>query len=114
VTALADTKVIAAKGAFPIVTSQATLAASRGMMIQRLGLSHLSPLGHAGKDLMALSASYLVMLSMTEADSKRPGEFRCPGITAELVTGTARRDVTTSGLGALSVTSETGCVRIKA
>ena len=88
-TARADGKVITAKRAFPIMTSQATLAASRGMMIQRLGLSHLSPLGHAGKDLMALSASYLVMLSMTEADPKRPGELRRPGITAQLMTGTA-------------------------
>ena len=96
------------------MTSQATLAASRGMMIQRLGLSHLSPLGHAGKDLMALSASYLVMLSMTEADPKRPGELRRPGITTELMAGTARRDVTTSGLGALSVTSETVCVGVEA
>ena len=113
-TALADTKVIAAKGAFPIVTGQATLAASRGMMIQRLGLSHLSPLGHAGKDLMALSASYLVMLSMTEADPKRPGELRRPGITTELMAGTARRDVASAGLRALTVTSETGCVGIKA
>ena len=71
------------------MTSQATLAASGGVMIQRLGLGHLSPLRHAGKDLMALSASYLVMLSMTEADPKRPGELRSPGITAELMTGTA-------------------------
>ena len=84
-TARADGKVITSKRAFPIMTSQAAFAASRGVMIQRLGLSHLSPLGHAGKDLMALSASYLVMLSMTEADPKRPGELRRPGITAKLM-----------------------------
>jgi hypothetical protein len=85
-TALADSKVIAPKRAFPIMTSQATLAASRGMMIQRLWLGHLSPLRHAGKDLMTLSASYFVMLSMAEADPKRPGELRRPGITSELMT----------------------------
>jgi hypothetical protein len=89
VTARTDRKVITSKRAFPIMTSQATLAASGGVMIQRLGLGHLSPLRHAGKDLMALSASYLVMLSMTEADPKRPGELRCPGITTELMAGTA-------------------------
>ena len=71
------------------MTSQATLAASGGVMIQRLWLGHLSPLRHAGKDLMTLSASYLVMLSMTETDPKRPGELRGSGITAELMAGTA-------------------------
>ena len=87
--AFANAKVIAPKRAFPIMTSQAALAASRGVMVQRLWLSHLSPLRHAGKDLMTLSASYLVVLSMTEADPKRPGELRCPGITTELMAGTA-------------------------
>jgi len=114
VAAFANAKVITPKRPLSIMATQATFAAPRGVMIQRLWLGHLSSLRHAGNDLMALSASYLVMLSMTEADSKGPGEFRCPGITAELVTGTARRDVTTSGLGALSVTSETVCVGVEA
>jgi hypothetical protein len=87
--AFADAKVIAPKRPFPIMTSQAAFAASGGVMIQCLWLGHLSPLRHAGKDLMTLSASYVVMLSMIEADPKRPGELRCPGITAELMTRTA-------------------------
>jgi len=114
VTARADSKVITPKRAFPIMTSQATLAASGGVMIQRLRLGHLSPLRHARKDLMTLSASHFVMLSMTEADPKRPGELRRPGITAKLMTRPARRDVATAGLRALTVTSETVCVRVKA
>ena len=85
-TARADRKVIAPKRAFPIMTSQATLAAPRGVMIQRLGLGHLSPLRHAGKDLMTLSARYLIVLSMTKADPEGPGELRRPGITAKLMT----------------------------
>jgi hypothetical protein len=88
-TALADSKVIAPKRAFPIMTSQAALPASCGVMIQRLWLGHLSPLRPAGKDLMTFSASYFVVLSMTEADPKRLGELRRPGITAKLMTGTA-------------------------
>ena len=83
-------------------------------MIQRLWLGHLSSLRHAGNDLMALSASYLVMLSMTEADPEGPGELRRPGITAKLMTGPARRDIATAGLRALSVTSETVCVGVEA
>jgi hypothetical protein len=112
--AFANTKVITPKSAFPIMTSQTTLAASGGVMIQRLGLGHLSSLRHAGKDLMTLCASYLVMLSMTEADPKGPGKLRRPGITAKLMTRPARRDVASAGLRTLSVTSETGCVRVKA
>jgi hypothetical protein len=89
VTPRADSKVIAPKSAFPIMTSQAALAASLGVMIQRLWLRHLSPLRHTGTNLMTPVTSYLVMLSMTEADPKRLGELRCPGITAELMAGTA-------------------------
>ena len=88
-TARANAKVIAPKRAFPVMTSQATLPASAGVMIQRLWLGHLPPLRHAGTDLMTLPASYFAMLAMTEADPKRPGELRCPGITAELMAGTA-------------------------
>jgi hypothetical protein len=84
--AFANTKVITPKRAFPIMTSQTTFAASGGVMIQRLWLGHLSPLRHAGNDLMTLSASYLIMLSMTEADPEGPGELRRPGITAKLMT----------------------------
>jgi hypothetical protein len=86
VTAFTDAKVITSKRAFPIVTTQAALAASRGVMIQRLWLGHLLSLRHTGTNLVTLSASYLVMLSMTEPDPKRPGELRRPGITAKLMT----------------------------
>ena len=88
-TAFANAKVITPKRPLSIMATQATFAAPRGVMIQRLWLGHLSSLRHAGNDLMTLSASYLFMLSMTEANPKRLGELRRPGITAQLMAGTA-------------------------
>lgn len=77
-TALADRKVIAPKRAGPVMTSHAAPAASAGVMIQRLGRGHLSPLRHTATNLMTPVTSYLVMFSMTEADPKRLGELRRP------------------------------------
>ena len=87
--AFANAKVIASESAFSIMTSHATLAASARVMIQRLWLGHLLPLRHTRTNLVTSITSYLAMLSMTEADPKRAGKFRCPGITAELMAGTA-------------------------
>jgi len=56
---------------------QATLAATRGVMVERLGIRNLPALRHAGPHLMTFVTSHLVVLRMTEADAKCLGELRC-------------------------------------
>lgn len=54
--AFANGKVIVAKGALAVMTSRATLPASGGVVIERLGLRDLPALRHAGANLMAFVA----------------------------------------------------------
>jgi hypothetical protein len=87
--AFANAKVFAPKRALPVVTSQATLSAPGGMMIERLRLRHLPALRHTGENLMTLVAGSFLMLRMTETHPKRPRELRRPRISSQLMTGAA-------------------------
>ncbi len=96
------------------MTGQATLSATGGVVIERLGISNLSPLRHSGAHLMTFVASHLAVLCVTETDAKRLHELRRARVAAELVTRAAGRDVAARGLRARSVTAITGRVRVKA
>jgi hypothetical protein len=74
--AFANGKVVVAERAFSIMTSHATLSASGGVMIERLGLGDLASLWHACTNLMALVTGSLFVFRVTEANSKRLRELR--------------------------------------
>ncbi len=84
--ALANRKIIPAERALAVVTRHATQRPTRRVMIERLRRGDLPPLRHAGPDLMAFIAGYLLMFHVAEADSECGRKFRCAGITAELMT----------------------------
>lgn len=85
VTTLAGAKVVASECALAVMTCHATLAATSGMMIERLRIRHLPALRHAGAHLMTLVTSYLVVLHMAEADAKCLGELRRARVAAQLM-----------------------------
>jgi hypothetical protein len=68
--ALTNGKVIAAKSAFTVMTCQATLPATRGVMIERFRCGHLSPLRHTRAHLMTFITSDLLMLRVIKPHSK--------------------------------------------
>ena len=70
VTSFANTKIIAAKRALAVVTRHATQSPAGRVMIQRFRRGHLPALWHARSYLVALIASYFLMLCMTKADAK--------------------------------------------
>ena len=55
-TTFADGEVITAKSFFPVMTSRATLATAGSVVVEWLGLRNLTPLGHAGANLMTFIA----------------------------------------------------------
>jgi len=55
-TAFADGEIITAKSSFPVMTSRATLATARSVVVQWLGLRNLPPLWHTGTNLMTFIA----------------------------------------------------------
>ena len=114
VTAFAHGEVFAAESALAVVTSHATLRAARGVMIKLFRSCHLSSLRQAGTHLMAFVASNLLMLCVTEADTKRLHEFRRSGVTTQLMARAARRNIPTTGLRARRVTTIAGRVCIEA
>jgi hypothetical protein len=113
VTALTNRKIIAAKRTLSVVTSHATLAATRGVMIERLRRGDLSSLRHSCSDLMTLSTDEFLVFCMIEADAKSLREFRRARITTQLMTGTARRNIATAGLRARCVTAITGHMSVE-
>jgi len=76
VAAFAGRKIIPAESSLAIVTTHTTLRAGPCVMIQRLGLSHLSSLWHSRPNLMTFVASYFLMFGMTEANAESLGGFR--------------------------------------
>ena len=85
-------------------------------MIERLGRSHLKPLGYAGSHAMTISATQflvLIMHLMTEANAKGRGRLSRAHVPSWLVTNTARRDVFVPGLRSRRVTLKTGDMRIE-
>jgi hypothetical protein len=113
VATLANCKVIAAKRALAIVASHAALPSTRRMMIKRLRGGNLFSLWHSGSHLVTFSARYFLMFRMIKADSERLGRLGCPGITAQLMTRSARRNITPSRLCSGCVASETSNVRVE-
>jgi len=89
VTSLANCKIIATEGAFPIMTRHATLGPAGRMMVQRLRRRYLSALRHSRSYLMTFRTGELLMLRMVEADPKRLGHLRRARITAQLMTSAA-------------------------
>jgi len=69
-TALTNRKVIATKSTFSIMTSQATLTATRGVVIEGFRRRHLSALGHTGTHLMTFITSDLLMLPVIKPHSE--------------------------------------------
>jgi hypothetical protein len=112
--ALARGEIISTKRALSIVTRHATLRSSGGMMVQRLGLSDLSPLRHSGPYLMAFVARQFLVLAMTETDTECLGRLRRARVTTQLMTGAAGRDVASAGLRARGMASVTSIVRAEA
>jgi len=110
---LAGSKIIATKRALAIVASHAALPAPGRVMIKRFGRGDLSSLRHAGPDLMTFRARNFLMFRMVKADPESLGQFRGPGITAQLMTRSARRNIPAPGLCSGRVTSETSNVRVE-
>jgi hypothetical protein len=75
--ALTNGKVIAAKSAFTVMTCQATLPATRGVMIERFRRGNLSALGHTRSHLMTFITSDLLMLRVIKPYSKTPRKGWC-------------------------------------
>jgi hypothetical protein len=115
-TPLTRCKVIAAEGTFAVMTTHTTLSVRRGVMVQRDGRGHLLPLRRAGSDAMATGAIQSLPLpvpGVAEVDSVSPGPRERPCMASELVTRTARRDVTPVGLGARLVALVASRVRAR-
>jgi len=93
VASFTNRKIFAAESTFAVVTSHATLAPSRSMMVERLGCSHLSSLRQSRPYLVAFVAGNFLMLCMIEADAKRRHKFRRSRIASQLMTSTAGRNV---------------------
>lgn len=110
---LAGGKVIAAERALAIVASHAALPAAARVMIKRFGRGDLSSLRHAGPDLMTFRARNFLVLGVVKTDPESRGHFRRPGITAQLMTRSARRNIPPPGLCSGRVTSETSNVRVE-
>jgi hypothetical protein len=106
-------KIIAAKGAFAVMTGNTTLAASSRMMIQWLRRGDLSSLRHSCSYLMTFIAIYFLVLCMVKADPEGRRKFRRPRIATQLMAGTARRNVTSAGLRPRSMTSIAGGMRVE-
>ena len=110
---LTNCEIIVAECALTIVTSHATLRATSGVMIERLGRRDLSALRHAGLHLVAFGAGDLFMFGVIKADPECRCRFRGSRITTQLMTGATRRNIAAAGLSARSVTTITSCVRIE-
>ena len=113
-TALAGSKIVAAEGPLPVMTSHATLAAPSGVMIECLRLSNLPALRHAGANLVTFVAGSLPMLLMTKTDAKGLRILRRSRIAAQLMTGAAGRNVAPARLRAVRVAAKTSRMRIEA
>ena len=74
--AFAHREIIPAESPLAIVTTHTALRAGARVMVQRLGRSHLSLLGHSRPDLMAFVAIYFLMFGVTETDAESLCEFR--------------------------------------
>ena len=110
---LASGEVVTAKRALAVMAGHAACPRPLRVMIERCGRSDLSSLRHSRPDLMAFGAGNLLMLGVIKADAECRGHFRCPGITTQLVTRPARRDIAATGLSPRSVTPIAGRVRIE-
>ena len=113
-TTFACGEVLAAEGAFAIMTSHAALRFSSRVMIERLGSCHLPALRLASADLMTFVASNLLVLCVIEADAEGRHHLRRARVTTQLMTGAARRNVAAARLRARRVTTIAGRVRIEA
>jgi hypothetical protein len=82
VAAFAGRKIIPAESSLAVVTTYTTLRAGPCVMIQRLGLSHLSSLWHSRPNSMAFVASYFLVPGMIEANAEGLCEFRSASIVA--------------------------------
>jgi len=106
-------KIVAAKRALAVVTSHAALTAPRRVMIQWFRRGDLSTLRLTGTNVVAFVARHLLVLCVTEPDPKGGHHHRCARIAAQLMAGTARRNITPARLRARRVTAEAGGVRIE-
>ena len=114
VTPLANRKVIAAKGFFPVVARHATKGTACRMMIKRFGSRDLSSLGHSRSDLMTFVTRDFLMLGVTETYLEGRSKLWRPRIASEFMTRATRRDLSAVRLRAGRVTSITSCVCVEA
>jgi hypothetical protein len=94
VTTFTNGKIITAKSPLPIVTAHAAFSAGSGVMIQWCRRSDLSTLRHSRSNVVAIDASVFLMFRMTKANAESLSEFRRAPVAAQLMTGAARRDIT--------------------
>jgi len=64
---LAHGEIVSSERALAVMTGQATLTGSSGMMIQRLWRGDLSSLRHSGSNLVALVTGYFLMPGMIKS-----------------------------------------------
>lgn len=102
---LTNCEVIAAKRTLAVMASHATLPPTGCVMVERFRRGHLAALRHAGSNLMAFNAADLLMLCMTKANPECLRERRRPRISAQLMTGAARRNIAAAGLRTRGMTS---------
>jgi hypothetical protein len=95
VTSFTNGKIIAAKRTFAVMTCHTALPAASSVMIERFRRSHLTTLWHSRSNLMTFHAWLFLVLRVTETDAKSLSELRRARVTAQLVAGAARRNVTT-------------------
>ena len=113
VAAFADSKVVTAKRAFPVVTSHTTLTTPCRVMIQRLRRCDLSPLRLTRPDVVTFVACNLSVLRVTKTDAKRRHHHWRARIAAELMTRSARRNIAPARLRTRRVTTKTCGMRIE-
>jgi hypothetical protein len=75
--ALTNREIVTTKRSFAIMARHTALSPSRGVMIEWCRRRHLSALRHAWPSLMACVTGFLLMLSVTKADSKSLRETEC-------------------------------------
>ena len=106
-------KVVTAKRALSVVTSQAALTATGRVMIKRLRCSDLPPLRLARTNVVTFVARHLLVLRMTKADTERRHHHRRARIAAQLMTCAAGRNIASTRLRARRVTAEARRMRIE-
>jgi hypothetical protein len=83
------------------------------MMIQWFRRGHLSPLCLTGTNFVTFIARHLFVLCMAEPNAKRGHHHRCARIAAQLMAGSARRNITSTRLRARRVAAEAGSMRVE-